>query len=167
MNKHLGDSEIAQMIAGGRIPVGSHAEHCTQCRLEIDNIEKRFRNLGEWSKSASDMPEEFWAAQRMRTVRSLKTATDPARLMFPRIAWPAFVGLVVLATVMLASTPSLPTEETQAATDHDLLVQVERALESGGPAALAPTSILLQEISGNTASSLDSRDQTREINHEN
>jgi len=166
MNKHLSEPEIAEIISAGSSFAGSHAEQCTQCRSEIENFEENLSNLRHWARSISSMPEEFWAAQRIRTVSSLRTTTEPAGPVFPRIAWPALAALAALATFMLARTPSLPNEETQAATDHDLLVQVERVLESGGPAALAPTSILLQEISGN-ASSLDSRDQIRERNHEN
>lgn len=168
MKAHLSDAELAEILSAPSFVPGSHAEQCEQCRSEIEGLRRALQGLPEWAQSASARPEEFWRLQRGKVGRAVETATAELTQPMPRLAWAAATAIIVVATILLSSAPApAPTPNppvAQVDSDHELLLEVERVVESGGPDALAPATLLLQQVS---QSSSDLRVQNTEMSHEN
>lgn len=126
--------------------------------------------LQAWARNVTDQPETFWQQQRA-VIRRRMAAAEKASLWQPlRLAGAGVLGLMILATLLLSSTPTLPSKSVVKATadpDQDLLMTVEAAVRSGAPRALAPVSPDLQEISLAAPNSSVSKTRNTEISNEN
>jgi hypothetical protein len=64
----------------------------------------------------------------------------------PALAGSALAAIVLLAGLMLGRAPATLPREAQVDPDHELLLQVERAVNNDGPAALDPAALLAEEM---------------------
>lgn len=167
MKAHLSDAEWMEILSTGRVEPRTHAERCEECRAEIARVEEQMRSLPDWAQVASARSDEFWSVQRARVQRAIQGMEASYVQRTPRLAWFAAAAMITIATVLLNGGLSPLPQEPHADGDHELLLEVERVVESGGPDALAPATLLLPEISQNEQSSPVNRDETREKNHEN
>ena len=122
-------------------------------------------------KAAADRPEAFWQKQRQAIWRRIET--KKSRRLIPRLAWAA-VAVAVLAGVLIGH-PSRPVSPVVIVTppqaqvdDNELLAGIERTLQSDGPEALQPVSLLTQETSQDSSSTNSASPvSTKEKDHEN
>ncbi len=116
-----------------------------KCASEPDRIEALLRGLPEWASLATQQPEPFWDRQRLLVQRQI--AEMPERKpRLARLAWAAAFVLILIATFVLRTGSRIPVAPTSFASDRDLLVQVEQALDGDVPQALQPASLIANEI---------------------
>lgn len=96
----------------------------------------------------AEKSDEFWAAQRA-VVCSKIAGRERARRWIPALAAAAVAAIIAIA-ILLAPHKTTRTEVTatppQAISDQELLVQVERILQSDTPASLQPAGLLAPEM---------------------
>jgi hypothetical protein len=119
--------------------------------LLVDSDRQHLRpvleGLPEWARASADRPPEFWERQRRVILARVSALEDQASLRIPTAVWAAAAAIFVIASFMLNSGPRI-TPAPQAAVDPDreLLLEVERAVQSGGPEALEPAALLAEQI---------------------
>ena len=126
--------------------------------LQLDSdqryLQAKFSALAAWARTSTDKPDAFWEAQRADIHRrTVESEASSVRLI--RSAWAPALALLVIATLLLVGAPpptpvQVGANEPATDADQQLLIAVEQAVQSGVPDALAPASLLAEEISQET-----------------
>jgi len=159
---HLSEAELAEFLSDPSRGLGTHLEICDSCLNEVARLREAVGGL----KTSADRPQEFWDEQRL-AIRSQIAALPDRRIPIAhRLAWVPVFALVIFAMFLLSGgTAPAPTPPIAAADpDHELLLAVERVMQSNGPVALEPATYFVQEVSQETRSN-STRNQ--EISHAN
>jgi hypothetical protein len=142
---HLSEAELAEFISDPSRGLGTHLEICDSCLGEV----ARLRESTAGMKSVADRPQELWDRQRA-AIRNRIAATSVQPVpVFQRMAWAPVLALMILAGLLLSGgTPVSPPTTPVAVVDpdHELLLSVERVMQSNGPVALEPATYFVQEI---------------------
>jgi hypothetical protein len=128
-------------------------EELMDLAIESDELSLRptLTSLPGWAHASTDRPDEYWQQQRSSVWSRISSSESaPASgwaRRSPVLAWSTVAALALLAGLML-DQPSLvpPPQKVQLDPDHEMLVAVERALQSDGPAALEPAALLADEM---------------------
>ena len=143
---HLSEAELVEFISDPSRGLGTHLEICDSCLNEVARLRETVTGL----KSLSDEPQEFWDRQRAVIRTQIAALPSQPKPLSRRLAWAPVFALVVLAGLLLTGgRPAPPPTQPQAAVDpdHELLVAVERVMQSNGPNALEPATYFIQQIS--------------------
>jgi hypothetical protein len=125
-------------------------EELTDFLLQSDERELQpvLNGLPVWLRSATDLPDRYWRGQRAAVRRRI--ATKPRAQWRPTLGWAMVMTLIVVALVLLRTTPAPKQVEVVQDPDQQLLVAVEQAVHRDVPSALEPASLLAEEISSGT-----------------
>jgi hypothetical protein len=142
---HLSEAELAEFVSDPSRGLGTHLEFCDSCLNEVARLREAVTEL----KKTDNKPQEFW--DRQCAVIRTQIAATPASPApgFQRLAWVPVFAIVILAGLLLSGgTPAPPPVQPQAAVDpdHELLIAVERVMQSSGPDAFEPATYFVQEI---------------------
>src|SRR6266478_2309401 len=116
-------------------------------------VERALRNFGAANRQYAARPESFWELQAARI-----RAARPERAQRSRVAVALVPGLAVLLLVGFALVNRGPGTRPVAATvvaiqpdtsDHALLLEVERAVQSDTPLSLGPATLMVEESTDN------------------
>lgn len=162
--EHISDRDLADLLCDPTRP-RPHLQECSSCRAEVERIRASLRTLRSISDSAATKPDHFWQ-QQQEAIRNLIVAGAPAATSIPRLAWAAVAALMVMGIALLLTTTPAPAPHARYDADHELLVEVERALQSNGPAALEPATLLTPEISQNVLFTVTPQIHKKENKHE-
>lgn len=137
-------------------------------RLDDDqqHLQPVFEALALWAREGAERQPNFWEQQRMEILSRVSALESQGIERIPRLAWGVAVAVVVIASFMLNGRPRVqPAIPTQTDSDAQLLVEIEQAMQTGGPSALEPAAILADEIGQyqNASSALQHR---QEVSHE-
>jgi hypothetical protein len=162
------DDRILESMIGRSIPAEDHLLACASCRSERDVLEADISAFSTAAREASDRPIHFWTRQSTQIHSKLASAKSSRMGLGSRMT-SAFVALALAAFLLLERAPS-PRPEPQVATgsgsDHELLLEVERALQRDTPAALEPVTLLVEDMSRTTSNAVPSfsKEQSRHAN---
>ncbi len=95
--------------------------------------------------TATDQPDAFWIRQRA-AIRSRIAIEQASRRPAKAFVLATALALILLVTAVLKTSVPPPGPRAQADPDQELLVAVEQAVHSDVPEALAPATILADEI---------------------
>ena len=144
INGHLNEAELAAFVVDSTRAVGSHLENCDKCLDEVT----RLRDVILGLRNSGEEEGEFWTAQQ-RAIRAKIVSQSAKPSSKGRVAWGLATATIAVAT-MLVLGGQAPTSHTapnaKVDPDHELLMEVERTLQTGGPEALEPAALLAQEI---------------------
>jgi hypothetical protein len=158
--QHLSEAEIAEFVCDPTRGLGTHLEVCDACLNEV----ARLREAISAMRAATVEPEAFWRTQQAQ-IRAKLPAVRPQGSC-PRLAWATLAAVVALAGVLVSGGSPAPEPRAVVDPDHELLIEVERIMQSDGPAALQPASYLVSEISQESQSYRNGIRQ-KENRHEN
>jgi anti-sigma factor RsiW len=164
INGHWNEIELAEFVLDSTRAVSSHLEHCDQCLDEAT----RLRDLIHGLRGKGEEEEEFWTTQQ-RAIRARIASQNSETSSKGRLAWGLATATIVVATVLvLGGNPPRPLTAPNARVDpdHELLVEVERTLQTGGPEALEPAALLAQEIGQHAIANGNSQNNNKETPHE-
>jgi hypothetical protein len=103
--------------------------------------------LPVWARAAGDRSPEFWDRQRAEILSRVALTQNQAAFGISGAAWTLAAAILAIASFLLASGPRVtPSPQAQSDPDRELLIEVEYAVESGGPEALEPAALLAEEI---------------------
>jgi hypothetical protein len=149
LESHLMESDLVELFFDSAAASNPHLQKCPRCRDEFERLQRSFKALRADADAKLLRSDDFWCEQQRAIRHRLGSQPSPAAAP-PRIAWAT--GLIVLAIAALlliakpAPVPPLQVQSAQSADDHEMLIEVERALQSDGPAALEPATLLAHEI---------------------
>jgi hypothetical protein len=115
-------------------------------------------------QSASERPGWFWQRQLAR-VRG-RIANHKPSAFRPLAAWAGALALFFLAFSLVRNSPAPKPVQGQSDSDQELMVAVEQAVETEGPASLEPAALLADEI-GSAQPTTETRHILKENRHEN
>ena len=105
-----------------------------------------FPALAESARIATERPDAFWTRQRA-AIRSRIAIEHAAKRPLKRLILASALALVIVVMLIVkTSSPPAPIPQAQIDPDQELLISVERAIQSNGPEALAPAAVLAEEI---------------------
>jgi len=148
------------------------ADELIDLTIESDrqSLRQTLEALPDWARSSTEHSEEFWQKQRDSVWSRISTpqfrAQDRLAQWSPALACSALAAIVLLAGFILNRAPSALPREAQIDPDHELLLQVERAVNNDGPAALDPAALLAEEMVQDMAA-VHPPVRKKESNHEN
>lgn len=109
-----------------------------------EELSSVFPVLAESARIATERPDAFWIRQRA-AIRS--RIEEASKRPLKRLVLASAFALVTLVTLLLkTSSPPAPVPQELVDPDQELLISVERAIQSNGPEALAPAAVLAEEI---------------------
>ncbi len=143
---HLSDEQFAALLAGAPGPAESrHWESCDDCRSQLSGFAVDVGNWAVAARAQADRPPAFWTRQSA-AVLSRTRARHARRLWTPLAA--AASLLLAAAIVLTGLAPRQPVSSKLAEpTDDALLQQIQQTLSSDVPEALAPATVLSDELS--------------------
>lgn len=111
-----------------------------------EELSSVFPVLAESARIATERPDAFWIRQRA-AIRSRIAIEEASKRPLKRLVLASAFALVTLVTLLLkTSSPPAPVPQELVDPDQELLISVERAIQSNGPEALAPAAVLAEEI---------------------
>jgi len=136
---------IDSALIGLDLTAEHHLANCPCCQGEREKTEQALRGFAELQREHANRPEPFWEDQaaRIREARAQISQRSPLRTALV----PALALLLLLAlqlTPQKKSSPK-PVQPAQTISDHDLLVEVERTMNTATPYALEPVALLSDE----------------------
>lgn len=131
LTRHLSNEDLAEIVFAG----------------DQERLQRTLGALPEWSRAATEHHDAFWRQQQAEIKKRIDAVPQrsSARVV---IAWASAVAVVLLATLLLRSSPAQRPSIAQSDVDQELLLAVEQSLQSGVPQALEPAALLADEING-------------------
>jgi hypothetical protein len=149
--RHLSNEELADLV------------------IESDRqaLRQTFEALPGWARAATERDEEFWQNQRTAVWSRISSAEERSARRLPILAW-ALAGVMIAVSGWLLNRPLVvpPPQEVRVASDHELLMEVERVVQIDGPLALEPAALLAEEMVQDLPAK-NSSSHKKETNHEN
>jgi hypothetical protein len=144
------DERILDALTSRSVPAEDHMLACAPCREERERLHQQILDFAESARGATDEPGPFWTRQAAH-IRSRIEDTPSRPSMAFRLV-PALAVLALYAVLLLQNSPTpVPAHQNVSVrSDHDLLVEVERALDRQTPAALEPITLLVEDMSRDT-----------------
>ena len=126
-------------------------------RLEIEA-------LPEWSCIASERADEFWEKQRAEVWSRINAGEERKSRHALVFAWSAAAAIIAIAVAMLSFSsrePMIP--QARVDSDQELLMAVERVVQSEALPSLQPAALLTREmVQASSASTI----RKKELSHE-
>jgi len=163
MTQHLTDEELSELLLDRSPGFNPHLATCSSCRAEQERMRRVLGELPALTHIVAKNTDAFWELQRASIWANIDSV-GPRK--FPALAWASVAAVLVAATLLISIAPTVP-PRAQADSDHELMIQLERTLQSEVPAALEPAALLAREITQNSQLNSPSPDQKKESSHEN
>jgi hypothetical protein len=142
------DDRIFDALTCRSLPAEDHMLACASCRLERQRLQHELNAFSESVRSSTNEAGAFWTRQAAHI--HARVSAEPSRQswLLSRLV-PVFAVLALFAILLLQNSPSPRpvTHNAPSRSDHDLLVEVERALDRQTPAALEPITLLVEDMS--------------------
>jgi len=173
-NGNTHDPLVERALMGFDLAAEHHLANCQPCQDERERVEEALRLFGAAKREYANRPESFWEqqAQRIRAAGNERARKSSVALMLtPGLAVLLLIGAALLSRVpnslpssAIASSPT--TAKLDRLSDHELLLEVERAVQSDTPLSLEPAMLMVEENdSGMPLSSSNARKEPH--THEN
>jgi hypothetical protein len=168
-NTNPHDPLVERALVGFDLAAEHHIAQCQPCQTERDQVEAALRQFAEANRKYAKRSEDFWELQAGRIRAARHESESKSRLTTTLI--PSVVVLLLAALAILGRAPRVyPIQHAapvaQVDSDHELLLEVERAIHSDTPRALEPATLMVDESDGNLP--LDPALQNKETrSHEN
>jgi len=133
-------------------------------------LQRQFGDLPDALRSAVQRPETFWQSQQAAIQTRIASRSRVSLFSMRALAQTCALALALFALALLRTGPSsvpIPAQ-TQSLPDSDqeLLVAIEQAVQSDGPASLEPAALLAEQIA-NPVQGSSSSHFTKESPNEN
>lgn len=141
---HLTDEEVTSaLVDSPDDALPAHVASCTTCREELTRLRRGLQALREETRAASEKPEVSWIRQRV----AIAGKRLRQRSVSPRLAWAAGLALVAgLGSLYVTREQPAGRIVALADPDHQLLMDVERAIRRDLPLALEPAALITRDL---------------------
>jgi hypothetical protein len=126
---------------------GRELEEKDLSAADVDQaVDAALVRLTTFAHEASEQPSHFWLRQRA-AIRSRIAIKEASKKPWKGLLWLAGVAVLLLVSLITMNRSVMPAPQNVTDPDQELLMTVERTVQSGGPDALEPAALLAQEIS--------------------
>lgn len=150
---------VEKALVGFDLAAEHHLAHCAPCQEERERVGEALREFGNASREQTGRPEIFWEQQAARIRAASSQRAGRSRLGLTLA--PGLAVLFLVAFALLSREPSArPTPATaiaQVDSDHELLVEVERVVETDTPLSLEPATLMIEQDDSNGSTVLPIR----------
>jgi hypothetical protein len=174
-NENTHDPLVDRALVGFDLAAEHHLANCLPCQEERERMEEALRMFGAAKREYANRPERFWEQQalRIRAARNERARKSRVGLALA----PGLAVLLLIGAALLIRVPNSPPPVSlnpSAATvkvadrlsDHELLLEVERAVQSDTPLSLEPAMLMVEE--NDSSMFLNSSNARKELHtHEN
>ena len=159
---------VERVLVSFDLAAEHHIANCDPCQTERERLERALREFGAANREYAMRPENFWEQQAARIQAKRRESQSRARMaavLTPTLATLLFAGVLLVHRAPQAE-PAQTVPVVQMDSDHELLLAVERAVESNTPQALAPVAWMMENSEANP--SLETNSGKKEMrSHEN
>ena len=144
------DQLVEQALVGFDLAAEHHIANCQPCQTERERMQDALREFAVANRKRAHRPEIFWEQQAARIRTAQQRSTHRSRLALTLV--PTAVVLLLAAFAVLSPSPvarptvaKVPTAALQQDSDHQLLLEVERAMQTDTPRSLEALTLLSDE----------------------
>ena len=168
INENSHEPLVERALIGFDLAAEHHLANCEPCQQERESVQEALSLFGAAQREYANRPEIFWEQQAARIRAARGERAQRARLGLTLA--PGLALLLLLAFALLSREPGArPTPAAATAqvdSDYELLVEVERVVETDTPLSLEPAMLTIeQDDSRASTSSTHSGKEPR--SHEN
>jgi hypothetical protein len=150
-NDNSHDPLVESAVVSFDLAAEHHIAGCQPCQAERDHVESALREFAAANREYAKRPDDFWEVQAARIRAARKVSDAKSKLTMSLI--PSVVVLLLAAFAILGRSPGVrpvqaPPPVAQIDSDHELLLEVERAIQSDTPRALEPATLMVEETDG-------------------
>jgi hypothetical protein len=165
-NENPHDPLVESALVGFDLAAEHHLANCAPCQTEREQVQEALQLFGAANREYANRSESFWEQQAAR-IRAARTD----RLKRSKVVMTLTPGLAVLLLLGFAllhrapaSAPVQPVAQIDY--DHELLVEVERAVHTATPLSLQAATLMVEE--SDSSRPMNSANSAKEISsHEN
>jgi len=167
-NENTHDPLVDRALVGFDLAAEHHLANCQPCQEERERVENALRLFSAANREYASRPESFWEQQALRIRAASNERARKSRVAMTLL----LVGAALLSRVpnsapAVAINPSAATTvKPDPLSDHELLLEVERAVQSDTPLSLEPAMLMVEE--NDSSLPLSSSNARKELHtHEN
>lgn len=137
---------VDRALMGLDLAAEHHLANCPCCQGEREETEQALLRYADFEREQAGRQESFWSDQLVRIRAACPTAsrrTSAGVVLVPALALLLVLGLGFGLRRQPAPVPT--TAHVENISDHDLLLAVESAVDSGTPYALEPVALMVDE----------------------
>jgi len=164
MKQHLSDEELSELLLAPQAS-NAHLATCASCRAEQERMRRVLGELPSLARVVAQNADAFW--EKQRTAIWADIVMVQPRKQFPVLTWALGAAVLAVASLLLSVAPDPVPTRAAADPDHELMIQLERALQSEVPEALEPAALLAREMTQNSQPNSVSPVRKKESSHEN
>jgi len=170
-NENPHDPLVERALVGFDLAAEHHIANCQPCQTDRERMQDVLREFGTANRQLAHRPEIFWEQQATKIRTARLKSTQRSRLALTLV--PTAVVLLLAAFAVLSPSPgahpsavNVPVPALQRDSDHELLLEVERAVQTDTPRSLEALTLMSEESdSVQPAGSVNSLKELR--SHEN
>lgn len=152
-NENTHDPLVDRALVGFDLAAEHHLANCQPCQEERERVEEALRMFSAANREYAHRPESFWEQQALRIRATRNESARKSRValtLTPGLAVLLLIGAALLSRVPHSSPSSAISPLTVEAkadrlSDHELLLEVERAVQSDTPLSLEPAMLMVEE----------------------
>ena len=173
-NENTHDPLVDRALVGFDLAAEHHLANCHPCQDERERVEEALRMFSAANREFANRPESFWDQQAIRIRAACNERAKRSKLaltLAPGLAVLLLIGVALLSRVP-NSRPSIafnmpaPNVTPDRLSDHELLLEVERAVQSDTPLSLEPAMLMVEE--NDSGMPVSSSNASKELHtHEN
>jgi hypothetical protein len=144
-NENSHEPLVEQALVGFDLAAEHHLAHCAPCQTERERVQEALQLFGAANREYANRSESFWEQQAARILAARNERTRRSRMVMTLA--PGLAVLMLLAFALLHRAPVTPLSQpvVQIDYDHELLVEVERAVQSGTPLSLQAATLMVED----------------------
>jgi len=153
-NENTHDPLVDRALVGFDLAAEHHLANCQPCQQDRERVEEALRLFSAANREYASRPESFWEQQavRIRAARNERARMSRAALaLTPGLAVLLLMGTALLSRIPgskpqpIAMNPPGVQASLNGLSDHELLLEVERAMQSETPLSLEPAMLMVEE----------------------
>ncbi len=160
-NENSHDPLVERALVGLDLAAEHHLANCAPCQTERERVQEALQLFGAANREYANRSENFWEQQAAR-IRAAQTERSHRSRLAVTLT-PGLAVLMLLAFALLHRAPvSLPVQPVaQIDYDHELLVEVERAVHTATPLSLQAATLMVEE--SDSSRPMNSANSAKEI----
>ena len=160
-NENSHDPLVERALVGLDLAAEHHLANCAPCQTERERVQGALQLFGAANREYANRSENFWEQQAARIHAAQTERSHRSRLAVTLT--PGLAVLMLLAFALLHRAPVSPPVQpvAQIDYDHELLVEVERAVHTATPLSLQAATLMVEE--SDSSRPMNSANSAKEI----